>query len=390
MTTAPNASTTEAGPPLPALIVGAGPAGLASAACLKRRGIDALVLEAGPSLANSWRHHYDRLHLHTVKDQSQLPGFPFEKALPRYPSRADVLAYLESYAARFGIEPRTGEAVRRVRAAESGGFVVESARAVYRARAVVVAAGLNRAANPDRVPDQERFRGTLLHSADYRSGDAFAGRRVLVIGAGNTGAEIALDLAERGARPTIALRTPVNVVPRDFLGMPTQLTSIRIRWLPLGVADAIGRLVSRLAFGDLTRHGFARPPLGALSAIKLHRRIPWIDVGTIAAIKRGDIAVRPAVERFTEAGAAFADGSSGEFDAAVLATGYRPALGDFLDVPGVLDDAGFPRGWNGGGACPNLFFVGYDQPPTGLLRQIAIEAEAVAAAIAGAIAVRRG
>jgi len=383
MTTAEMRSAEGAGDPLPALIVGAGPAGLATAACLAQRGVHALVLEAGPSLANSWRHHYDRLHLHTVKQQSQLPGLPFAKDLPRYPSRADMVAYLEAYAARFGVEPRTGEGVRRISASE-GGFAVESARAAYRARAVVIAAGLNRVANPERLPGQERFRGTLVHSAAYRNGDAFAGQRVLVVGAGNTGAEIALDLAERGAKPTIALRTPVNVVPRDFLGMPTQLTSIRMRWAPLKLADAIGRLVSRLAFGNLARHGFARPELGPLSAIKLRRRIPLIDVGTIAAIKRGEIAVRPAVERFTETGAVFADGGAAEFDAVVLATGYRPELRDFLAVPGVLDDDGYPRDWAGGGACPNLFFVGYTQPATGLLREIAIEAQAVAAAIAPA------
>ena len=97
---------------LPALIVGAGPAGLASAACLKQRGIEPLVLEAGASLANSWRHHYDRLRLHTVKQQSHLPGLPFAKELARYPTRAEVIAYLEAYAARFAIVPRTAEACR--------------------------------------------------------------------------------------------------------------------------------------------------------------------------------------------------------------------------------------------------------------------------------------
>jgi len=206
-------------------------------------------------------------------------------------------------------------------------------------------------------------------------------QRVLVVGAGNTGAEIALDLAEHGARPTMALRSPVNIVPRDFLGMPTQLTSIRIRRLPLELADAIARLVSRLAFGNLARYGLARPDLGPLSAIALRRRVPLIDVGTIAAIKRGAIAVKPAVVRFTEAGAAFADDSAGEFDAVVLATGYRPGLEEILDVPGVLDGEGFPRDWRGGGAQPNLFFVGFSQPATGLLRQIAIDARAVARAI---------
>jgi cation diffusion facilitator CzcD-associated flavoprotein CzcO len=138
---------------LPVLIVGAGPAGLASAACLKQRGIEPLVLEAGASLGNSWRHHYDRLRLHTVKQQSHLPGVPFAKELARYPTRAEVIAYLDAYAARFAIVPRTAEAVRRVLAAEDG-FVVESARATYRARAVVIASGLNRVPNPERLPGQ--------------------------------------------------------------------------------------------------------------------------------------------------------------------------------------------------------------------------------------------
>src|SRR4051812_29700651 len=161
--------------PLPVVVVGAGPAGLATAACLKQRKIDALVLEAGSSLAHSWRNHYDRLHLHTVKQQSHLPGLPFARELPRYVSRADFLAYLESYAARFSIAPRTSEAVRRVSPTE-GGFVVETARAVYRARTVVVATGYNRVPNPERLPEQERFGGLVLHSSSYRNGEAFAGQ----------------------------------------------------------------------------------------------------------------------------------------------------------------------------------------------------------------------
>jgi len=369
---------------LPAVIIGAGPGGLASAACLSRRGVEAIVLEAAPSLGASWRRHYDRLHLHTVKEQSHLPGLPFGGAIGRYPSRDEVVAYLEAYAAHFAIAPRTGEAVRRVRADGERGFVVESAREVHRARAVVVAAGVNRLPNPDRLPEQERFGATLLHASAYRNGDAFAGRRVLVVGAGNTGAEIALDLAERGAKPTLSLRSPVNVVPRDFLGMPTQVTGIRLRRAPLRLADAASRLVSRLAFGDLARLGFPRPERGALSDIALRRRIPLIDVGTIAAVARGEIAVRPAVARLTETGAAFADGSADDFDAVVLATGYRPALEELVDVPGVLDEHGYPRDWRGGGASPNLFFVGYANVSTGLLREIALEAEAVAAALAPA------
>ena len=219
-------------------------------------------------------------------------------------------------------------------------FVVETARAAHRARAVVMATGYNRVPNPDRPPGAERFQGQLLHAASYRNAEPFAGKNVLVVGAGNTGAEIALELAERGAKPTLAVRTPVNVVPRDFLGLPTQVTSIRMSRAPIALGDNLGRLISRLVFGNLARFGLARPELGPLSAIKLRRRIPLIDIGTIAAIKDGRISVKPAVDHFTPQGAAFADSSESEFQAIVLATGYGPGLAEVVDVPGVLAEDG--------------------------------------------------
>jgi cation diffusion facilitator CzcD-associated flavoprotein CzcO len=360
-----------------AVVVGAGPAGLAAAACLKRRGVDSIVLEAGSALATSWRNHYARLRLHTVKQHSSLPGLPFPVEVPRYPTRAQVVDYLEQYAARFGIAPRTGEPVSRI-AAQGDRLVVDSARGRYRAPVVVVATGHNRLPNPDRIADQERFRGEILHAARYHDGAPYAGRRILVVGAGNTGAEIALDLLEHGASPSLSVRTPINVVPRDFLGLPMQVTSLRLRRLPIRMRDRIGRIVSRLAFGNLVRHGLLRPALGPLSSIALRRRIPLIDVGTVAAIKRGDIAVKPALARFTETGAVFADGSTIEIDAAILATGYHPALADFVAVPGALAEDGFPRDWKGGGAHPGLYFVGYEDVSTGLLREIGLTAEAVA------------
>ncbi|HVR63932.1 MAG TPA: NAD(P)/FAD-dependent oxidoreductase [Polyangia bacterium] len=361
-----------------AVVVGAGPAGLASAACLKRRGIDAVVLEAGADVGTSWRNHYRRLHLHTPKEHSHLPGLPFAAGVPRYPSRAEVVAYLEQYAAAHAIVPRANDPVRRI-AGDGDCLAVDSARARYRAPIVVVATGFNRVPNPDPLPDLPRFRGEIVHAGQYRDGAPFAGKRVLVVGAGNTGAEIALDLVEHGASSTLSVRSPVNVVPRDVLGIPMLVTTLRLRGLPTKLVDFIGRTVARLVFGNLARFGLPRPALGPLSSVKLRGRIPLIDVGTVAAVKRGAITVKPALAGFTESGARFVDGSAGDVDAVVIATGYRPALGDIVAVPGALDDAGCPRGWNAGAAHPGLYFVGFKNVATGLLREIGLQAEAVAA-----------
>jgi cation diffusion facilitator CzcD-associated flavoprotein CzcO len=361
-----------------AVVIGAGPAGLASAAGLRRAGASVTVLEAGASVGTSWRGHYERLHLHTVKRHSGLPGLPFPAEVGRYPARADVLAYLETYAAHFGIAPRTGAPVRRVRPLAAGGFEVESAAGAHRADVVVVATGLCRVPNADELPGQSRFRGPVSHARGYRDGAAFAGQRVLVVGAGNTGAEIALDLALHGAKPTLSIRTPVNVVPRDFLGLPMQVTAIRLARLPIAARDRIGRIVRWLAFGNLARYGLLRPAKGPISSIAERGRIPILDVGTIAAIKRGDITVKPAVAALTETGASFADGSELAFDAVILATGYRSGLAEIVDVPGVLDDDGIPKDWRGGGACPGLYFVGFASVATGLLREIALAAEVAA------------
>jgi len=262
------------------------------------------------------------------------------------------------------------------------GCEVETSRGLHRGDVVVMASGYNRVPNPDRLPRQEQFEGPLVHSAEYVKGAVFAGQRVLVVGAGNTGAEIALDLLEHDAKPTLAVRSPVNVLPRDFLGMPTQLTSIRLRNAPLALVDTIGRAVSRLAFGDLARYGFARPELGPISAIRLKKRIPLLDIGTIGAIKRGAIAVKPAVAHLTARGAAFDDGSEETFDAVVLATGFRPALAEIVDVPGALDAEGYPRGVKSEGAAAGIYFVGYRNVATGLLREIGLEAETVASDVA--------
>jgi cation diffusion facilitator CzcD-associated flavoprotein CzcO len=253
----------------------------------------------------------------------------------------------------------------------------------YRARRVVVATGFNQLPNVPRWPGQETFPGPILHSSAYRTGEPFRGARVRVVGFGNSGAEIALDLVEHGARCEVAVRGTVNVIPRDLLGVPIIVYALASRSLPPRVADAVNALALRLSVGDLAAVGLAKRDVGPFAEIALQRRIPVIDVGTLARIRRGDIAVRKGVESFDGAVVRFVDGTRERFDAVVLATGFTTGLAAILpDHASVLDTHGRPREHGRESAIPGLYFCGYDLTPTGLLRQIGIEARRIGRDIA--------
>lgn len=362
------------------IIVGAGPAGLAVGAALARANISFTMLERQPNVAASWRGYYERLHLHTNKGTSALPFMPFPRDYPRYPSRNQVIEYAQSYARAFGLQPRFNEeviAVSRVR----DEWEVRTRSATYQAPHVVVATGLNREAVIPVWPGQENYRGRIIHSRDYRNGSEFSAMRVLVVGIGNSGAEIALDLHEHSAQPTIAVRGPVNVLPRDILGIPVVVTAMAAGMLPPPIADRINAPLLRLLLGDLKAVGLNAPPYGSLTQIAKDGRIPLIDVGTIALIRKGRIAIRRGLERFTEDGVVFTDGTRESFDAVVLATGFRARLDRILKVDGVLDENGNPLRRNP--ALPHgLHFCGFTIVANGLLNQIGREAKRIAAEIA--------
>lgn len=264
-----------------------------------------------------------------------------------------------------------------------GGWETRTEAGEYRSKNVVVATGYTRTPVRPDWPGLASFAGRVLHSSEYQSGAAFAGQRVLVVGFGNSGGEIAIDLAEHGARPALSVRSPVNVVPRDFLGLPILAWGLVLSLLPVKLADAVGRLVCRICFGKLDALGLRPLPYGPMTQIRRHGRIPLLDIGTMARIRRREIEVLPGVESFDAAGARFAGGAQRPLDAVVLATGYRPALSAFLDAPDAIDERGLPRA-SGAETAPGLYFCGFHVAPTGMLREIAREARRIARAIARA------
>ena len=365
------------------IVIGAGPAGLAVAACLVQRGHSPLVLDRAQDVASSWRHHYERLHLHTVKTHSALPGMPFPADAPRYVPRQGVVDYMVAYARKHGIQPELGQRVTAIEPRQDRGapwqVLLADGRAIS-TNHVVVATGANRQPRAPRLPGEDVFQGRLLHSRSYRNATPYAGQRVLVIGMGNTGAEIALDLAEHGVRAALSVRSPVNIVLRDVLGRPTQLSSIMLGKLPTALGDALAALFRNLTVGDLSRYGLHTSKHSPLRQMREQGKVPVIDVGTIRRIKSGDIQVYPGIQALTAGGVRFTDGSEHPFDAVLLATGYDAALPElFPFTPLPLDGRGMPAAVSGQGALDGVHFVGFDvRQPGGLLRTIAQQAEAVA------------
>jgi cation diffusion facilitator CzcD-associated flavoprotein CzcO len=370
------------------LVIGASASGLATAAALRQRGLDFEIIEAEPVVASAWRRHYDRLHLHTPKAVSALPGLAMPKGWPRYPSRDQVVEYLELYQQHFALEPHFGERVQRVERV-GGAWETTTDQGVWRSESVVLATGRTRLPVRPTWPGMDQFSGDVLHSSEFRNGDRWKGRPVLVVGFGNSACEQALDLVERGAQVHLAVRSPVNVVPRDIFGLvPILQLGIAMRHLPPRVADALAAPVVRMTIGDVTRVGLRKLPYGPNTQIARDSSPPVLDIGTIEQIKQGHITVHGGIERFTEDGVEFTDGSNLAVDAVILATGYRAAVEDFLvGWERVCDSTGTPKASGAPTALEGLFFCGMYVSPAGMLREIRLEAGRLATLIAQRAAV---
>ena len=345
------------------MVIGAGAAGLSAAAMLHREGAQVVVLEQ-EAVGASWRGRYDRLRLNSTRLLSSLPGHTIPRANGRWVHRDDYVAYLERYARHHGLEVRTGVRADRVER-DGDRFVVATADGPVRARAVVVATGFDREPYVPPWPGRDGFTGELVHTAAYRRPDPYRGRRVLVVGAGNSAAEIALDVAEGGAAEVLlAVRTPPILLAHEWHGIPVTWFAVAGTLAPAPVRDLGTRVLSRLMFGDLSAYGLPAPQRGMTEQLALGR-LPTIDKGTVAAIKRGAIRVVGAVERFDGADVVLAGGARVRPDVVLAGTAYTHALEPLVGHLGAVGDDGTPRH----GAVPGLLFAGYHVPLTGLLTQ---------------------
>jgi NADPH-dependent glutamate synthase beta subunit-like oxidoreductase len=349
-------------------IVGAGPAGLAVARELQRRGIRPVLLERG-RVGETWARQYAGLRLHARVEASGLPGLPWRGTETPFPTADEMVAYLRRYAAHFALDVREGVTLETAEPA-GGAWNLTTDRGAWRSDRLVMATGIWSAPVRPALPGAESFRGRLLHASAYRGADELTGARVLVVGLGNSGKDIALDAVRVGASSTVAERDGVVFVP--YPSRLTQRSGALWRRLPPALADRLMRRLRREPPPPL--HWPTRP---------LTLAYPVVGTELQDAVQRGLVDVRPGVAALTEAGARFDDGSEAPFDVIVLATGYRPALDAVarhvrFDATGRVQLDGFAATGTTG-----LYLVGYRYPTLETwLQRLRREAPAAAAWIA--------
>lgn len=366
-------------------IVGAGSAGLATAALLQRSGLSAVLLEAGPEPGAAWRGRYDRLRLHTPRLLSGLPGMRIPRRYGRWVARDDLLAYLRDYVETQGLDVRTSTRVERIDRGDDG-WRLETADGAVDAETVIVATGYNGAPFVPDWPGKDAFAGELVHSSAYRSPTPYRGRDVLVVGAGNSGAEIAHDVADGGARSAkLSVRTPPQIVRRATAGIPAQLIGMAIKRMPPEWVDPITKTQRRISIPDLSAQGLPRPDQGVRSAFIATGTTPVLDVGIVGAIRSGRVKVVAAVDAFDGAEVVLADGTRERPDAVIAATGFRAGLEPLVGHLDVLGPRGLPVKTDGEPALPGLWFVGFVPTLGGQLREGSLAAERVARAVAASL-----
>ncbi|MET7437342.1 flavin-containing monooxygenase [Streptomyces sp. NPDC004082] len=368
----------------PVYVIGGGPGGLAAAYALRSRGVRAVVLERSDRVGASWRRHYDRLHLHTTRRLSALPGLAMPRSFGRWVSRDNVVRYLEKYAEHHELEIVTGVEVSRVERSGDDWLLHATGGRRLTGSAVVVATGHNHTPRLPDWPGRDAYTGELLHAGEYRNAGPYAGRDVLVVGIGNTGAEIAVDLVEGGAsRVRLAVRTAPHIVRRSTAGWAAQFTGILVRRLPVRLVDRLAGPLARVSVPDLSAHGLPRPDTGLYSRVR-EGAIPVQDVGLLDAVRKGRVEIVGAVESFEDGKVVLAGGDRIGPDVVIAATGYRRALEGLVGHLGVLDERGRPvvHGARSPRDAPGLYFTGFTNPISGMFRELALDAQKIAKAIA--------
>jgi indole-3-pyruvate monooxygenase len=364
------------------LIVGASISGLASAGCLGVAGVDYIIIEKHPAVVTPWRNHYDRLHLHTNKKLSHLPFKKFQRDIPLYPSRVQVIEYMDSYQKEFGIKPFFNTEARSIYK-EGDYWITETSTGNFRSKNLVMATGAYGLPRTIDFKGMDTFPGKILHSSDFKNGQAFKNQKVLVVGFGNSACEIALNLHEQGASPALSVRSAVNVLPRDILGIPVLQLGLLMSVLPPRVADKLNAPLIKLITGDITKLGLRKLPYGPLEQIQKDQSVPLLDIGTLKLIREGNCTVYDEIDHIENKTVFFKSGRKNDFDAIIAAIGFNKGFEqDLLRVDNCrFEDLNVKVDNQKYFGKDGLYFCGFYVSPTGQIREIGLDAQKISKSI---------
>ncbi|MGZ1490690.1 flavin-containing monooxygenase [Brevibacterium sediminis] len=351
-------------------VIGAGAAGLSALAQLRKAGIDADCFEKDDRVAGHWNTDYDALHLITARDQTFFEDFPMPADYPHFPRRDQVRDYIVSFAEEFALTDHIRfstavEAVEPIGGADSAGtrgwtVRTRSSDGTVSERdydAVLVANGHLRDAKIPNVPGT--FTGKQIHSSEYANTGDIDGDRVLVVGAGNSGCDLAVDAAQHRFEVDIVVRKGVFFQPKTYFGRPRQM----LEWMNQFSAeeqDFIARLLAKVSLGDNTEY----PGLPAPAERTLAEGYAVVNDLLLYWIHHGRISVRPAIERFDGRTVTFDDGTQRDYDTILYATGFNPSL-PFLDDRLVAKNGTMPVKHAAGiipAGLDNLYYIGLTAP----------------------------
>ena len=364
------------------LIVGASIAGLASAACLGTTGIDYIIIEKNAAVVTPWRNHYERLHLHTNKNLSHLPYKKFPSRIPLYPSRLQVVEYMDDYQEAFDINPVFNAEAKSIYK-EGDYWITETPGGNFRSKNIIMATGAYGLPRQIDFRGMESFPGKIIHSSRFKNALEFRGQKVLVVGFGNSACEIAINLYEQGASPALSVRSAVNVLPRDILGIPVLQLGLLMSALPPRFADKLNAPLIRLIVGDIKKLGLRKLPYGPLEQIQKDQSVPLLDIGTLKLIREGHCVVYDDIDRIENKTVFFKSGKKNEFDAIIAAIGYHKGFAqDLLKIDkSRFDDLRVSADKQIYFGKDGLYFCGFYVSPTGQIREIGKDAQKITKSI---------